>query len=822
MSDFRYALRSLARSPVFTIVAVLSLSIGIGAATAVFSLLNAVRLRALPVPAPHELRLVNWKGHTPQLASYTGVGHSRAGGFVLGSSFPYPAYSAFRDEAPGFSSLFAFFPLNRRTVFGPAGAETAHGLMVSGNFFAGYGSPVLLGRALAPGDDKPGAAPVAVITYRLWERQFSCDASAIGRTLTVAQNAFTIVGVLPQTHVGPMPGAPSSFYVTFAAQPLLESNRQLASADRWWVQIMGRIAPGMDEQQTAAALSVLFTRVLSQSKTKMGEPGIVLENGAQGAALVLRNRMATPLLALLAVVGLMLAIACANVGGLMLARAAATEHDYAVRAAIGASRFRLLRQSFVESLLLAAMSGIGGILIADGAIAALLRGWLPAADFQVDAGLDRNVFLFALLSSLATALLFGTIPALRASRVDPLNGLKSLSRTASPRLRLGSALVSLQVALSVLLVVGASLTIRTFVNLVRIDPGFAPENVLVFRVSPGQAGFNGAQLTPFYDELRRRLASVPGVRSVAFSSQPLIANSSEKNGVEFPGRPSAGRDSPDVFTLIVSDGYLATLGIPLRLGRDLTEADVASAAPIALVNETFARTHFANENPLGRSFLLQDGRNRTFTIVGVVGDARYDSVRNPVPPLAYFAHRQNERGALYVSLRTSLEPTSLVPAVRSAVAGLSKEVPLSEIQTQEDYLSRSVSTERIFATLCGGVSAVALLLACIGLYGLMAYGVSRRTAEIGIRMALGASERGIAWSVVRGALALSCIGLVIGIPLALGAARLVKSQLYGVSAADPVSVSAAVALLIGAALLAAWLPARRAARINPIDALRAE
>jgi predicted permease len=323
-------------------------------------------------------------------------------------------------------------------------------------------------------------------------------------------------------------------------------------------------------------------------------------------------------------------------------------------------------------------------------------------------------------------------------------------------------------------------------------------------------------------ELRRRVGSVPGVRSVAFSSQPLVANSSEKNGIEFPGQGPVGKDAPDIFMLIVSDGYLATLGIPLKQGRDFSEADAATSAPVALVNETFARTHFPNQNPLGRSFLVQDGRKRVFTIVGVVGDARYDSVRNPVPALAYFVHRQNERGALYVSLRTSLEPTSLVPAVRAAVAGLSKEVPMSEIRTQEDYLSQSVSTERIFATLCGGVSVVALLLACIGLYGLMAYGVSRRTAEIGIRMALGASERGIAWSVVRGALALCCIGLAIGVPLALGAARLIRTQLYGVSAADPVSITVGIGLLATAALLAAWLPARRAARINPIEALRAE
>lgn len=824
MNDFRFALRSLAKSPVFTSVAVLSLAIGIGASSAVFSVLNAVRLRSLPVSDPHELRLIHWVGRNAKLSSYSGVGHSRMpGGYIVGSSFPYTAYRLFQDKGHGFSALFALFPLNRLTIVGRSGAETTHGLMVSGNFFSGYGGGTMLGRPLGPEDDRADAAPAIVITHRLWERQYGLDSNVIGQTVSVSRNAFTIVGVLPPTFVGPQLGDPADFYVPFAAQPKLAPNRSLSSSNRWWVQIMGRIAPDGDELKAGAELSVLFSQILGESSTKMDNPSIRIENGAQGAMVVLRNRLSAPLYVMLAVVALVLAIACTNVASLLLARGAVREHEFAVRAAIGASRWRLLRQSFVESIVLGLLSAGIGLLLAKWGTDLLLHGFLNLpADFRIDARTDFNVVGFAIAVSLCTALFFGILPALRAARVDPLGGLKSASAASTPRLRIGRVLAAAQVCLSVLLVVGAGLMIRTFANLRRVDPGFDADNVLLFSVNPSQGGFKAQALASFYEDLRRSIAGFPGVRSVAYTSQALVSDSSESNGVEIPGRPTTPGNAPDTNMLITSEGYLNTLGIPLLQGRDLAESDTASSLPVAVVNETFTRMFFPGENALGRAFMLQDGRNRSFTIVGIARDAKYESIRKPVPPVAYFSYRQHERGALHVAVRSAVPPLSLVPAVRKAVADLSREVPLSEIRTQESYVSHSIAMDRTFAVLCGGVATVALLLACIGLYGLMAYNVSRRKAEIGVRMALGATTRDIAWPVIRDSLMIAIAGITAGVPLAWGAARLIQSQLYGVEAADPLTLVAGGLILVAVAVLAAWLPARRAGRVNPIEALRAE
>jgi predicted permease len=824
MRDVRHAARSLRKSPVFTAVAVISLALGIGAGTAVFSLLNAVLLRSLPVPNPHELRIVNWRGLNPQLNSYTGSGVGEVrGGFRAGSSFPYPAYREFRDRGTGFSAVFAFFPLPRITVLGRSEATTADGLMVSGNFFATYGASMLIGRPLTLEDDRPEAAPVAVITHRMWEQQFGLDPHVIGQTISINQNIFTIVGVLSRNHVGPLPGDSAVFYVPFSAQPALVPSRPLDSANRWWVQIMARLAPEADETQAQAALAVLFRQILANSNTRMDQPDILLEDGGCGAGTLMRSRAAQPLLALLAVVGVVLAIACANVAGLLLARGAARQHEFAVRAAMGAGRWRLIRQSITESLLIALIAACGALLVASWGKTALLQsfGGIPAS-FRFDTRADAAVLAFALGVSVITALVFGLLPALRASHADPLTGLKNRTAVAAPRLRLGRVLVATQAGLAVLLVVGAGLMIRTFVNLVRVDLGFDPENVLVFRLNPGQAGYKDAALAGFYAEARRSIAAIPGVRSVALSSMALTANSSSVTDIEIPGRPAQAGESLQTSLLSVSDGFLATMGIPLLQGCDIAASDTADSAPVAVVNETFARTFFSDESPLGRTFVLQDGRKRSYTIVGITRDAKYANIRDAVPPVAYFSSQQQSSGVSYFVIRSVLPPVSLVPAARKAIAVLNPNLPLSSVQTQEEHVDQSVSLDRVLAGLCGGLAGLALLLACIGLYGLMAYNVARRTPEIGVRMALGATSRLVAWSIVREALLLAGAGLAVGIPCAFGIARVIKSQLFGIAPADPLAFAVGVVLLISVTVLAAWLPARRAARVDPLTALRAE
>jgi len=822
--DIRYAVRMLAQSPRFTAVAMLSLALGIGANTAVFSALNAVLLRSLPVRNPHELRLINWIGRNPRLSSYTGIGTSDVpGGFTVGTSFPYPAYRDFRDQGTGFTDVFAFFAVSKGvTAVMRDEASIAGALLVSGNFFKGYGADTLIGRPIVPEDDRPGAAPVAVVTYRWWAQRGGLDPAVLGRAITLNRSSFTIVGVLPRDYVGPVAGDPTDIYVPLAAQPQLVPSRPLDSPDRWWVQIMGRRAPGANEAKARASLALLFRHVLSESSTKMDEPGIVLQDGSRGPLMV-RRLVAKPFLALTGVSGLVLLIACANIAGLLLARGAVRRHEVAVRAALGAGRWRLIRQSLTESLLLSLAGACLGLLVAAGSKHILL-GFLATLpdDFRFDLRIDRNVLAFTLGVSWLTALVFGLLPALGASRADPVAGFRSRSTAGRPRLRLGRTLVSIQVGLSVLLVVAAGLLVRTFVNLTRIDPGFRSENLLLLRLSPGQAGYEGSRLAGFYERTHLAVAAIPGVQSAAFSSMLLAGGGWSEDSIDIPGRPRPPGGSRQVCRLIVSDEFLDTMDIPLLQGRRLAAEEVAATAPVAVVNETFARAFFQDESPLGRTFLLEDGTGRMFTIVGVCRDAKYSSLREATPPVMYSSCRQEERDAMFLAIRSRLSSASLLPAVRRAMAGIDPGVPLTSIRTQAQVLDQSLAQDRLFAWLCSALAQLAVLLSCIGLYGLMAYNVARRTGEIGVRMAIGATGARVAWSILREAVVLAGIGVAVGLSGAVVVTRFIESQLYGVAPMDPATLAGAGALLVAVALLSAWLPARRAARVDPMVALRCE
>ncbi len=824
--DVGFGLRSLRKSPGFTVVAVLSLGLAIGSGTSIFSLLNAVLLRALPVRAPHELRLVNWVGVNAKLNHYTGMDPVEArGNLRTGSSFPFPVYQAFRERSGRLASVFAFFSLNRLTVTARGEASATSGLMVSGNFFTDYGAATLIGRPLMAEDDRPGATPVTVITYGLWERRFGLDPEAIGQTITINQNVFTIVGVTPRDYVGPLPGDMAECYVTFAAQPALAANRPLDSANEWWVQIMARVASRSDEMQARAMCDAAFRGVLADSTTRMEQPGIRFEPGAQGAARRMREHMARPLFALLGIVGVVMAIACANVAGLLLARGAARQHEFAVRAAIGAGRWPLVRQALTESLLLALLAAGVGLILTGWGKTVLLGSLGPKLDaFRWDLSTDLNVLGFTLGLSLVTAVVFGLVPALRASRVDPLEGLKSRSALAAPRLRLGKVLVAAQVGFSALLVVGAGLFVRTFANLARVNPGFNPDHVLLFRVDPSQTGYKDEELARFFSEAERAIAAIPGVRAAAMSSMMLTAGASSSNLFKIPDRPALAGESREAYELHASAGFFATLGIPMVQGREFNPGDTATSLPVAVVNETFARKFFPGENPIGRTLDLSFSASRPqfFTIVGVSRDAKYANIRDAVPPVMCFCTQQEERDRMVFVVRSGLPPLSLVPAVRKTIARLNPNLPLSAIRTQAELVENSTAVDRLFAGLCSGLAGLALLLACIGLYGLMAYNVARRTSEIGVRMALGATQRAIAWPILRDALALAAVGLAVGLPAALAVAGLMRSQLYGVSPADPLTLAGGALLLIALAAFAAWMPARRASRIDPLAALRAE
>lgn len=818
MSDFRQALRFLLRSPGFVLVSVLSLALGIGAGTAIFSVVNAVLLRSLPVPSPSELRQLAWKGREVGLNNYSGsVERGSERDIRQGTSFPYPAFSRLGSSEGGLSSLVAFSPMPRTIVSARGVASVAAGSMVSGNFFAGYGGTTLLGRPLAPEDAKADAPLVVVLTYRAWERLFGLDPGVLGQTLTINQNSFTVVGVLSREFSGPSLGDPELYYVTFAAQPTLLAKRPVASSDYWWVQFMGRVGPGVDERRVEEALSREFRSLLTESDTRMKDASIRLLDGSQGAGLAQRRKLATPLWLLLAAVGIVLAIACANVAGLLIARGTARNHDFAIRAALGSGRWRLLRLSLTESLLLGLAAAGAGILVSLWIKNAVL-GFLPEG-FTLDAGADLRVLTFAVGLALLSALAFGLLPALRAARVDPIDGLKGGSGGGTI---LGAArvLVALQMVLCVLLVSSAGLTTRSFVNIVREQPGFAPENLLTFRLGPSALGYQGSRLAQYYENVYGRVASMPGVVSVGFAQLPLVGESKEEAGIRFVGA-APGREEGHPFVLVVHESFAETLRIPLLAGRGLAATDTAASAPVALVNEAFAKKYFPNEAPLGSAFETTFDKLR-YTIVGVVRDTKYSTLREDAPPLVYFSFRQAPPGAVYFAVRTAVPPITLVPELRSALASVDPNVPLSNIRTQEDVIAQSLFLDRLFAGLCGALGALALLLAGIGLYGLISFIVARKTPEIGVRMALGADSRDILGHVLREALLLAAAGLLAGVPLALALGRLLRSRLYGIEPTDFPVLFGVCLVLFAAALAAAWGPARRASKIDPVRALRAE
>jgi len=824
LQDLRYGLRMLAKNPGFTAVAVLSLALGIGAGTAVFSLVNAILLRSLPVPNPQELRVIRWTGDYVHMTSLNEPLATTSGSRMSAHSVTHPAFLNLREQGAALANIFGFQPLQDITARAKSEAFTTRGMMVSDNFFSGLGVHPFMGRLLNAEEDFKGSATSVVITYDWWERHLALDPGVLGQTVVLDGTGFTVVGVLPPEFSGVVPGDPSEFYVPMAAQSQF-LYRPITESYHWFVRLMARLRPGVSDTQLRATLDVAFAR---EAGAIMKDPRILMEPGRGGLAID-RNNYRKPLLLMLGVVGLVMLVACANLAGLSLARGATREHELAVRAAIGAGRWRLVRQSLTESLVLASLGGGFGVLVAMWGKTAISRLLAGSADgLHYDLSLDLTVLSFSLATALVTGLLSGLLPALRAGRVDPLGGLKSHGALSAPRLRAGKVLVAAQVCLSLLLLTGAGLYLRTLVNLTHIDAGFNTESLLLFQLNPGGAGYDDvARRTTFYAQVQDSLSAIPGVRGATFLGYPLLNNTGWSGWFFLPDRFADYREGMQSYRLTVGETFFATMGIPVLQGRGLSAADAEGAPEVVVVNETFAREYSPDRNPVGRTvhILMYDWR-----IVGVCRDAKYLNVKEAAPPTVYFPFRQisympsmrnNYRNA-YFALRTALPPMALTTAARKAVAAIDPNVPLANITTQDAVRDRNINKERLLATLCGALAGLALLLSCIGLYGLMAYHVARRTREFAIRMALGASRRNIADPILREALLLAALGVAIGVPVALTLARFIKSQLYGVAPTDPVTLIGAGVLLIAVAVLAAWIPARRAAKVDPMAALRHE
>jgi predicted permease len=839
--DVRFGLRMLRKNPGFTAVAVLSLALGIGANTAIFTLIDAVLLRMLPVKNPQELVSLNiaepvepaqGQGRPTRAYSHWTDGDSE-------TAFPYPAFLRMAAHNEVFSSLLAFKTSGRLNTQVNGEAELARGQLVTANYFSALGVRLILGRDFTEDDDHPGASPVAIISYGYWERRFGQNPSAVGSRIIVNGVSLQIVGVSAPEFFGLQVGSPVDLSMPFAVQPqvlpnLSEGVSLFTAADRWWIDIMGRLKPGVTEQQAHANLDVIFKQALlegsSPEKTQGDAPMPMLEIVPGGHGLSnLRNGFSKPLFILMTVVALVLLIACANVANLLLARATERRKEIAVRLAMGASRGRLVRQLLIESLLLSSLGALAGLVFAYWG-SNLLVAMMGSGNNQIKLDLhpDLRVLAFTAVVGLLTGLLFGLAPAVRATRVDLTVSLKqsaSSARLGSGRMGLTKSLVIAQVALSLVLLFGAGLFVRTLVNLQTMNVGFARDNLLLFGIAPREAGYKGLRYANLCRDIQSRVAALPGVKSATSSLHLLLSGSMRANTIAVPGYTPAPNENTSVQVLPVGVDFFATMEIALLQGRDLTAHDDENAPKVAVINQKMAEKYWRGRNPVGQHFSMG---KLDLEIVGVVQDAKYNTLRRDIAPVVYHPYVQNidSMPHMHFEVRIAGDATALIPAVREVVRSVDSRLPVFDVRTQTQQIDELLLQERMFAKLTTFFGVLALILVCVGLYGMMSYTVARRTSEIGIRMALGARGASILGMVLRDVLRLVAIGVALGIAASLATARLadaaVSGLLFGLKTADASVIVFAAMMMIVVAIFAGFLPARRASRVDPMVALRYE
>jgi predicted permease len=832
--DIRYGLRQLRQSPGLTAVAVLSLALGIGANTAIFSLMNAVMLRSLPVKNPGQLVL---------------LGTGRAGGstdnFADTRLYSYLFYREIRQKNQVFSSVSAVLSLFFRGMHGRVGEsgslEPMNIQLVSGSYFPMLGVKPILGRAFTEADDKPeGAHPIAVVSYSWWKRRFGRNPAIVGKTITLGSTIYTIIGVTPPEFFGTTVGQSPDLWIPLSMEKQVSPGWN-GLDDKWFesLYILGRLKAGVSVKQAEANVNLLAKQIWHAFKGPVLTPHeqqtlkhahIELTSAARGLSR-LRFQYSLPLQILMGLVGLVLLIACANIANLLLARAGSRQKEIAVRMAIGAGRRRLIRQMLTESLLMAFFGGLIGIVLAWWGSEALLA--MVSAGSQplpLHVAPDGRVLLFTVVVSLVTALLFGTVPALRATRIDLTPALKEGRGMASVASRspLAKALIVSQVALSLVLLVGAGLFLRTLVNLTNVDTGFNKENVLLFAIDPADVGYKeDARLVNLSQQIEQRVSAEPGVRAASISFFTFNEGAWDDSVVVQGSRLAPGINNDVIFN-VVGPGYFATMGIPLLTGRVFNLHDTATSPKVAVINETMAREFFPGGSPIGQRFSVGSaGRGKRahggdIEVVGVVKDAKYMSLRERRWPAAYYPYTQNIQYYNDLEVRYSGDPKAIIAEVRYAVGEVDRRLPISYQNTLAQRVDESITSQTLTARLSAFFGLLAVFLACIGIYGLMSYAVTRRTNEIGIRLALGAHPGDVLRMVLKETVMLVGIGLAIGIPVALASGRWVASMLYGLKPSDPVTLLIAVAILFLVGISAGFLPACRASKVDPMTALRHE
>jgi predicted permease len=844
LQDLKYGLRMLARNPGFTVVAALTLALGIGANTAIFSVVNSVLLSALPVKNPQQLViLTDPDAHGMSIGSQDG---DRA-------MLTYPEFQEISARNQVLSGVLAAMSGVHSLPVAIEGAEeTGEGgqagvSLVSGSYFSVLGVRALIGRTFTADVDKArDANSVAVISYNFWQSRFGGESSVLGRKMRIRQTPFDIIGVAPKGFSGETVGVAPDVWIPLTMQAEAFPGRDWLSTEKdpqektEWLQVIGRLKPGVTVAQSKASLNVTFQQYLqSQIGSSISEKDrkeflnqhLAVTEGSHGAS-TLRANFGKPLLILMGVVGLVLLIACANVANLLLARAASRQKEIAVRVTLGAGRARVFRQLLTESILLAGWGGALGLLLAQWADIALLRlvsrGPLP---IPLDVHPDARILLFTLGVSVLTGVLFGLVPAFRSLRVDLNSVLKGTSQSVvggaaqGGRIPFGKILVVAQVALSMLLLIVAGLFVHSFQKLAEVKLGYDRDHLLLFGVNPVTSGYKGQEIVQLYKGMLERLRAIPGVRGVTLSQNGLFSHSESADEISIDGfTPRSGQEMHARFDE-VGPNYFSTVGIPVLMGREITADDGGNGQRVGVINQTMAKYYFGDSNPIGRRIWDMFPTTHTdFVVVGVVADAKYNSVREKTPRRFYvpYFHPIGEVDFATFEVRVAGDASSVTSAVRDALKEAAPSLPPIDIHTMNELVGESLTRDRMITELAGFFGALAVLLACIGIYGIMAYAVAGRTNEIGIRMALGARQGDVVWMVLHETMLMVVIGAAIGVPSVLGASKLIGSLLFGLSAADPVALSLATVLVFTVAGIASYLPARRASRTDPAVALRYE
>lgn len=830
MNDLRMAFRALAKTPVVAGVAILSLALGIGANTAIFSLLDQILLRSLPVSNPHEL--VNLTANGPRSGSNS---TNSTGG--MQSIFSYPMFRDLEKKQEVFTGIAAHRSFSANLAF-KGSTASGDGMLVSGSYFPVLQLRPALGRLLSPEDDRTaGAHRVVVLSHSFWTRRFHQDPAVLNEALIVNGVPMTIAGVAPQSFISTTFGSQPDIFVPISmGEEVRPGWKGLENRRNYWVYLFARLKPAMPLEQAQAGMNVLYRSIIhdvdlplqkgasARMLQQFRDQTMQLNPGNQGQS-NMQGQARTPLLLLLATTGFVLLIACANIANLLLARAANRAKEMSVRLAIGASRFRLIRQLLTEAMVIAVAGGVAGLFCAY-ATSQLLLSFLPQGRAPIQTDIDGRALLFAMGVAIATGLLFGIFPAIYSTKTDLVSALKDQAAQASASgaaARFRRMLVTAQIAISLILLISAGLFLKSMVNISRVDLGLRTHNVVQFSVSPELNKYTPEKSRDFFQRMEGAVTAIPGVSSVAASRVPLISGSNWGSNISIDGF-AAGPDT-DTHSMYnhIGPGFFRTMGVALRAGREFAESDSANTPKVAVVNEAFVRKFSASSSALGKHMQMGSGGKNDIEIVGIVTDAKYSQVKDATPPVVYLPYRQDlSSGSSYFYVLTALPPEQTLSSIRRVAAELDPNLPLDNLKTLEAQVQENVFLDRMISTLAATFAALATLLAAVGLYGVLAYTVVRRTREIGIRLAMGATEATVRNMVLREVAVLLAAGVVIAVPAALGLARYVESLLYQLKGYDVTVMACAVAAIGLVAMAAGYFPARRAMRVNPVQALRNE